>query len=150
MHLVEIGVLRPCGPTKWVAATVLKRKVHLIPIIQEVIQRRAGYKWFTKLDLSIFFYTLELDEESRELTTIVTPFGKFQYYCMAMGLKIAPDVAQAAIKEIMRGSDVETYMDDVKVFTNESYNEHMQVLELILNRLEENGMKVNPLKCEWA
>eukprot|EP00957_Ditylum_brightwellii_P148926 11338533-Ditylum_brightwellii.AAC.1 len=98
----------------------------------------------------MFFYTLELDEERWEFTIIVSPFGKFQYCLLEMGLKIAPDMAQAVIEEIMRGGDVETYMNDVGVFTNGSYNEHMQVLELILKHLEENGMKVNPLKCEWA
>eukprot|EP00957_Ditylum_brightwellii_P115045 8774922-Ditylum_brightwellii.AAC.1 len=98
----------------------------------------------------MFFYTLELDEESKELTTIVTPFGKFQYCRMAMGLKIAPDVAQAIIEEIMRSTDVEAYMDDVGVFTNEDFDDHMKVVSLFLKKVEDNGMKVNRLKCEWV
>eukprot|EP00957_Ditylum_brightwellii_P136519 10411295-Ditylum_brightwellii.AAC.1 len=77
------------------------------------MQKRTGYKWFTKIDLSMFFYTLELDEPSKELCTIVTPFGKFQYCRMAMGLKIAPDVAQAIIEEIFRGLEVDAYLDDM-------------------------------------
>eukprot|EP00957_Ditylum_brightwellii_P171561 13060985-Ditylum_brightwellii.AAC.1 len=114
------------------------------------MQQRSRYQWFTKLDLSMFFYTLELDKASKELTTIATPFGKFQYCCMAMGLNIAPDVAQAIIEEIMRGTDVEAYMDDVGVFTNGDFEDHMRVVQIILKRLEENGMKVNLLKCKWA
>eukprot|EP00957_Ditylum_brightwellii_P049063 3722553-Ditylum_brightwellii.AAC.1 len=110
------------------------------------MQHRTGYKWFTKIDLSMFFYTLDLDEDSKELCTIVTPFGKFQYCRMAMGLKIAPDMVQAIIEEIMQGMDAEAYLDDVGIFTNGDYDDHMKVVSLILKRLQENGMKVNPLK----
>eukprot|EP00957_Ditylum_brightwellii_P137165 10457921-Ditylum_brightwellii.AAC.1 len=116
MHLVEIGVLRPCEPTEWDAGNfiipkkdgrvrwisdfqelncILKHLVYLLPIIQDVMQRQTGYKWFTMLDISMFFYTLELDEESKELCTIVTPFGKSKYCRIAMGLKMVPNVAQA-------------------------------------------------------
>eukprot|EP00957_Ditylum_brightwellii_P149084 11351724-Ditylum_brightwellii.AAC.1 len=74
----------------------------------------------------MFFYTLELDKESKELCTIVTPFGKIQYCRMAMGLKTAPDVAQAIIEEIVCGTRVEAYLDDVGIFTNGDYDEHMR------------------------
>eukprot|EP00957_Ditylum_brightwellii_P036618 2774245-Ditylum_brightwellii.AAC.1 len=105
------------------------------------MQRQTGYKWFMKIDLPMFFYMLELDKESKELCTIVTPFGKFQYCRMAMGLKIAPDVAQAIIEEILRGTNVEAYLDDVGIFTNGDFEDHMNVVSLILRRLQENGMK---------
>eukprot|EP00957_Ditylum_brightwellii_P091452 6963492-Ditylum_brightwellii.AAC.1 len=98
----------------------------------------------------MFFYTLELDEESKELCTIAMPFGKLQYCRMAMGLKIAQDVAQAIIEEIVCGTRVEAYLDDVGIFTNGDYDKHMRVVGLVLKCLQENGMKVNPLKCECA
>eukprot|EP00957_Ditylum_brightwellii_P134947 10288953-Ditylum_brightwellii.AAC.1 len=150
LHLVSIGVLRPCGPTEWVAGTFIipKNDGH------DVMHKRSGYTYFTKLDLSMFFYTLELDEESKELYTIVSPFSKFQYCRLAMGLKVSPDIAQAIIEEILHGANCDVfcdrYMDDVGVFSNGSYEEHMELIGKVLMELEKNGMKVNPLKCEWA
>eukprot|EP00957_Ditylum_brightwellii_P113489 8653363-Ditylum_brightwellii.AAC.1 len=111
---MEIGVLKPCGPTQWAAGTfitpkkdrrvcwiydiqelnkALKRRMYPLPIMQGVIQRRSSYTYFTKLDLLMFFYNFELNEKSQELCAIVTPFGNFQYCRMAMGLKIAPNEA---------------------------------------------------------
>jgi hypothetical protein len=77
----------------------------------------------------MFYYTLELHEESKELCTIVTPFGKFQYCQMAMGLKTSPDIAQSTIEKILKGLDVETYIDDIGIFSN-AYNEHMAMVTL--------------------
>ena len=121
-----------------------------MPRIEDVITKRAGYKHFTKLDLTMFYYTLELDEESKELCTIVTPFGKFQYCRMAMGLKPAPDIAQALIEKITAGLDVDAYIDDCGIFTNGTIDEHFSAVEKVLQRFQENGCKINLLKCEWA
>ncbi|CAJ1946507.1 unnamed protein product [Cylindrotheca closterium] len=123
-HLESINVLKQCGPTEWASPTfvipkkdgrvrwisdlcelnkVLKRKVYPLPLIDEVVSRHAGYKFFTKLDLTIMYYSFELDDESKELCTIVTPYGKYQYQQMAMGLKPAPDVAQHYIEKTLHG-----------------------------------------------
>ena len=169
-HLVKIGVLRPCGPTEWASPTfiqpkkdgrvrwlsnfrelnkALKRKVYPLPLIQDVLKRRTGHKYFTKLDLTMMCYAFELDKDSKELCAIATPYGKFQYCRLAMGLKISPDVAQLLIEEVVHDLDVECFIDDVGVYSN-SWEEHMQAISAVLQRLEENGFKVNPLKCEWA
>jgi hypothetical protein len=118
-HLVEIGVLRKCGATEWAAPTFiipkkdgrvrwiadyrelnkfLKRRVYPLPFIQDVLHWRSGYKYFTNIDLTMFYYNLELDEASKELCIIVTPYGKFQYCQMAMGLKPSPDFTQVLLK----------------------------------------------------
>ena len=102
---------------------VIKRRFYPLPLIQDVIRKRAGYQFFTKIDLTMMYYTLELDNESKELCTIVTPYGKFQYCQMAMGLKSAPDENQAIIEEVLADCDVNVYIDDIAF--DEDFYEHM-------------------------
>ncbi|CAJ1944940.1 unnamed protein product [Cylindrotheca closterium] len=100
----------------------------------------------------MMYYSFELDDESKELCTIVTPYGKYQYQRMEMGLKPAPDVAQYYIEETLHGlkeQGVEVYIDDVGLFSN-SYEEHMELIKTVVKRLQEAGFKINPLKCEWC
>eukprot|EP00957_Ditylum_brightwellii_P082374 6263678-Ditylum_brightwellii.AAC.1 len=146
-HLVKIGVPKPCSPTQWAAGTFIipnkggrvqwisnfwelnkapKRRMYPLPIIQDVIQQQSGYKYFTKLDLLMFFYNLELDKESQDLCTIVTPFGKSKYYRMTMGLKIAPDEAQVVIEEVLAGLNVEVYINNIGIFSTH-FDEHLEL-----------------------
>lgn len=171
-RLVQIGVMAPTGGSEWAAGTFivpkkdgrvrwvtdfrqlnkhLRRKQYPIPRIQDILHRRNGYKYFTKIDISMQYYTFPLDEYSQDLCTIVTPFGKYKYLRLPMGIKQSPDIAQELMEKMLRPfqDDTEIYIDDIGIFSK-TWDHHLSILRKVLTALQENNLTVNPLKCEWA
>jgi len=128
----------------------IKRKIYPLPRIKDILHRRRGYRYFTKIDVSMQYYTFEMTEDAKMLCVIVTPFGKFRYERAPMGIKQSPDFAQQAMEEILHDlPDVEAYIDDIGIFSD-SYDDHIATITTVLKRLQENGFTVHPYKCEWA
>ena len=170
-RLVSIGVLKPGGHSEWTSGTfitlkkdsrvrwvsnfcalnkAIKCKVYPIPCIQDILSCRNGYKFLSKLDISMQYYTFELDNESKELCTITTPFGLYHYCCLPMGISTSPDITQEIMERVLALiEDIEIYIDDIACFSN-AWCDHLDLLKVVLEHLEANSFCVNPLKCEWA
>ena len=72
----------------------IQRQPCPIPHIQDMLLNLEGFQYGTSLDLNMGYYHLELNEHSKELCTIVLPFGKFEYQQIPMGLCNTPDIFQ--------------------------------------------------------
>jgi hypothetical protein len=96
------------------------------------------------------YYTFALDKESKDLTTIIMPFGKYCYNILPMGLKCSPDFAQETMENIFCNiDDAEVYINDIGAFSP-NLEHHIKLLCTILTKLQENSFTVNPLKCNWV
>ena len=129
---------------------VIKRKVHPLSNINELLRKHSGHEFLTKLDISMQHCTFELDEESKDLCTIITPFGKCKWNKLPMGVSCAPDIAQSVMSQLFCALDqVSCFLDDIGVFDS-TFDSHMESLDKVLKNLQDNNFTVNPLKCEWA
>ncbi len=93
------------GRVRWISNLhqlnkVIRCKQYPLPIITDNLRKQLGYKFCTKLDVSMQYYMFELEKESKDLCTIITPFGKYKYLRLLMGLNCSPDIAQAAMEGV--------------------------------------------------
>ena len=174
-RLVEIGVIEPvtgdtAGP--WCAPTfiipkkdgrvrvitdfrelnkAIIRRPWPMPHIADMIQDIGKYSHVTALDLSMGYYHLRLTEELSEMCTFMLPFGLYKYLRLPMGLNISPDVFQQRMTQLFSDKPfVKAYLDDLLVFSNGSYEDHLKKVEEVLARLNSKGMQVNARKSFWA
>ena len=126
-------------------------KQYSLPKIQDVMRRQQGYKYFTKINLSMQYWCFELDDESKGLTTIYGPDEQLYHYnVLPMGVCVSPYAAQVEMGRIPHVLDYVVYLDDIGCWSNGIYKEYMNTVQKILERLAKNNLKTNPLKCEWA
>ena len=93
---------------------VVKRTQYTLPIITNVLRRRKGYEFLTKLEISMMFYTFALDDGAQKMCTIVTPFGLFDRY-----LANVPGNKLKKTKRNIRGNRLNSYkIESIKKVSN--------------------------------
>merc|ERR1711884_696086 len=127
---------------------MILREPHTLPRIQDIMNERSTNTFFTKIDLSMMFYCFMLDEESQKICVISLEDGNYAYTRLPMGVKISPDVAQAHMTEILQGIKCAVYMDDVGIWTNGTFEKHLEVVKKVLQRFQQYNLKCKPLKCD--
>ena len=73
---------------------LILRQPYPIPNIQYLLLRLEGFCYGTTLDIYIEYYHIEISAKSKELCTIVTQWGKYEYQQLPMGLCNSPDIFQ--------------------------------------------------------
>ena len=72
----------------------MKREVYPLPVIDEVLPELDNAKVFTKVDLQSCYWHYTLDEDSSNMTTFVTPFGRYKWMRLPSGLNVSSEIFQ--------------------------------------------------------
>ena len=84
--------------------------------IEELFLSLAGSKTFSKLDMSHAYLQVPLDEASRQLVTINTHKGLFEYQRLPFGIASAPSIFQRVMENLLqRIPRVCVYLDDILI-----------------------------------
>ena len=70
----------------------------------ELLNRVAGAKWITKIDLRSSFWQVPMHEQSQKYTAFQTPFGTFRYLKMPMGLMNSASTLQRIMDVVLQGA----------------------------------------------
>ncbi|UYV63562.1 K02A2.6-like, partial [Cordylochernes scorpioides] len=109
-------------------------------------------KWIVpiKLDANSGFWQFGLAKESQKLTTFITPFGRFFFKRIPFGITSAPEIFQRKMTQLLgKIEGVVCFMDDIVVYGS-SLEEHNERVRQVLKKIQEEGMTLNPEKCQFG
>ena len=127
----------------------VKRENFPLPSIDQSLGLLSGAKYFSKIDLNFGFWQTKLSDDSKLLTTFITPFGRFAFNRLVMGLSSSSEYFQKRMTQLVDSIDgVLCQTDDILVF-GRTETEHDERLHKVLSRLHEANLTINPAKCEF-
>lgn len=167
----QMGVIRKVNhPTQWVHPLVLAAKknngirvcldprelncavqrAHFqLPTVSELAARLHGARYFSILDANSGFWAIQLDEESADLCTFSTPFGRYQFLRLPFGISCASEVFHGKVSQLLEGLDgVESYIDDI-ICWGEAKEIHDRRLKLLLERARKINLIKKNVKFVW-
>ncbi|BHF68589.1 hypothetical protein SprV_0301162500 [Sparganum proliferum] len=109
----------------------------------------SGDTCFAKLDLGDAYLQIEVAPESRELLTINTHRGLFQYTRLPVGAKTAPVLFQRTMNEMLSGiPGTAGYLDEI-IIVGRSTAELQDRVCTVLERVQEYGFRLRAEKCQF-
>lgn len=168
-ELVRMDIIEPVNkPSSWISPMVpilkpdddiricidmrapnkaIIRENHPLPTMEQLITKFAKAKVFSKLDIKNAFHQVELNENSREITTFITSKGLYRYKRLMFGISCAPEHFQKIMERMLLSCEgVVNFIDDIVVFGRDD-KEHDTRLQKVLTVLKNNNVLLNNNKC---
>ena len=133
--------------------SITKKDRYPIPLVKETFRALSHARWFTKLDVSAAFHRIRIKEGDEWKTAFQTRLGLFEWLVMPFGLTGAPAAWQRWINDLLRDylDDFCTaYLDDVLIWSDGCYENHLEKVDKVLERLSKAGLKLDLKKSEFA
>ena len=103
------------------------------------------------LDFIMGYYNISLTDAAKKVCTITTPFGKYKYNHLQMGVYISLGILQEIMRAIMIDLEfVRVYLDNLLIIISGSFEEHLSKVEEVMKQLQLTGIKCRIDKCKFS
>ena len=127
----------------------IRREKHRIPTAEDIASRLSGKKVFSITVEKDGFLQVPLDDESSNLCTFNTPYGRYHFKRMSFGIESSPEVFQKENESIFGDiDDVEVIFDDIIVAVVDE-QEHDQIMRKLLQRARDVNVNFNSAKFQY-
>ena len=151
--MLEMGVIKRVDePTVWCAPMVvvpkpsgevricvdltklnanIKREAHPLPSVDYTLGKIGNSKIFSKTDTNSAFWQRKLSEESKLLTTFITPWGRYCFERLPYGISTGSEQFQKFMQEKLEGVEgTECQIDDMLAHgeTQQIHDERLQAV----------------------
>ena len=170
-RLEEIGVIKRVDFSSWAAPIVVTKKSngsvricadfstglnnaleshqYPLPLPEDIFATLAGGKFFSKIDCADAYLQIMVDDNSKQLLTINTHRGLYQYNRLCFGIKSAPGIFQQIMDTMLAGlPGVVSYLDDL-IVVGRTFLEHQTNLNKLFKTIEEWGFHLNLEKSRF-
>ena len=129
----------------------VRRPIHPMKTPKDAVSNiKHGSRYFSSLDAKQGYWQIALSQECQELTTFLTPWGRYIFLRSPMGLSSTGDEFCRCEDIAIAGlSNVEKVMDDVIVFGDDA-EQHVDAVRAVLLLCREYGITLNPDKFNFA
>eukprot|EP01116_Phalansterium_solitarium_P002845 TRINITY_DN1315_c0_g1_i11.p1 TRINITY_DN1315_c0_g1~~TRINITY_DN1315_c0_g1_i11.p1 ORF type:complete len:1297 (+),score=256.42 TRINITY_DN1315_c0_g1_i11:351-3893(+) len=142
------GTLRMCVDYRALNSATIKNRYPL-PNVDDLLNRLAGARVFSKLDLRSGYHQVRIAEGDEHKTAFRTQFGSFEFTVLPFGLTNAPATFMRMMNDALHDLDfVLIYLDDVLIFSA-TIEEHERHVQMVLQRLRDHKLFAKLSKCEF-
>ena len=127
----------------------LEREPYHTRSVDEITAKLQGMTVFTIVDFRKGYWMVVLHPDSRKLTCMALPFGRFQWTSLPMGTVVAQDIFQSKLDAIFIGMNGVTGIADDMIIAGKDEMEHDRNFQAFMEKCMENNLTLNAEKIQF-
>ena len=127
----------------------LEREPYHTRSVDEITAKLQDMTVFTIVDFKKGYWMVVLHPDSRKLTCMALPFGRFQWTRLPMGTVVAQDIFQSKLDAIFIGMKSVTGIADDMIIAGKDEMEHNRNFQAFMEKCMENNLTLNAEKIQF-
>ena len=146
----NVTKVRVCLDVRAINNAMPNRDRFPIPVIRNVLEELAGYKFYTKIDLESGYNQFLVHPDDQVKLAFTFEGNQYMFVRAPFGLKHLPSIFQRVMTRTLAGmTQVYVYIDDI-IIAAQTKEELAELTAEVVRRLTAKSLRIKPSKCIWC